>query len=150
MRRGSLPPSRTLDSEDARSAGAMPQNQPSGKAAWPSQGPDYVQKRHHLDGRMEKRLPIITVVRLSRVPHLPTSEEERTYTDNLSPHGVRVFSRCFWRPGEKAQVVTLKEESTMRGEVIYCQKLDRDRFCIGLKFVERPIGWSTLCRYYGM
>ncbi len=150
MRRRSLQPTKTLIGEDPRSADAMPQNQPSGKTASPSQGRDYEQISHNLHGRMEKRLPIIIVVRLSRVPHSPPHEEERTYTDNLSPHGARVFSRFGWRPGEKAQVVTLKEEYTMRGDVIYCQRLDHDRFCIGLKFVERPITWSTLCRYYGM
>ncbi len=150
MRRGTLPPNRTLTGEDPKSADAMPRNQPTGKTASPSYGGDYVQTSHNLHGRMEKRLPIIIVVRLSRMPRLPTSEEERTYTDNLSPHGARVFSRCGWQPGETAQVVTLKEESTMRGEVIYCQRLDHDRFCIGLKFAERPITWSALCRYYGM
>jgi hypothetical protein len=83
--------------------------------------------------------------------HLPDNEEgEKTYTDNVSPHGARVFSRCSWQPGEQLQVTTLTEESSMRGEVMYCEKLDNDHYCIGLKFQERPVTWPTLSRYYRM
>jgi PilZ domain len=98
---------------------------------------------------MEKRLPIIIVVRLSRVPHLSDNEDEKTYTDNVSPHGARVFSRRFWQRGEQAQVTPLKEESPMRGEVVYCQRIDNDRFYVGLRFPECPVTWSALCRYDG-
>jgi len=98
---------------------------------------------------MEKRLPIIIVVRLSKMQQLPTNEQERTYTDNVSGHGVRVFSRYFWRPGEQARITPLNEESPMHGEVVYCQKLDDDHFGIGLKFLERQVTWSTLRRYDG-
>jgi hypothetical protein len=83
------------------------------------------------------------------VQHLPAGEKEKTYTDNVSPHGARVFSKCFWQPGEQVQVTTLKEESSIYGEVTYCQRLDNDRFCIGLKFQEHPVVWPTLSRYYG-
>jgi hypothetical protein len=80
---------------------------------------------------------------------LLTGEKEKTYTDNVSPHGARVFSKWFWQPGEQVEVTTLKEESSMYGEVTYCQRLDNDRFCIGLKFQDRPVVWPTLGRYYG-
>ena len=99
---------------------------------------------------MERRLPIAIVVRVSRMHNLPANEEEGTYTDNVSPHGARVFSRCVWQPGEQVQVTTVKEGSPILGEVIYCQRLDNDRFCIGLKFHERPVTWPTLSRYYRM
>ena len=103
---------------------------------------------HGLEGRMEKRLPIAIVVRLSRMHHLPATEEEKTYTDNVSPHGARVFSRSIWQTGEKVQVTTLKEGSSMCGEVMYCQRLDDDRLCIGLKFQDRPVTWPTMSRYF--
>jgi len=98
---------------------------------------------------MEKRLPIIVVVRLSRTRNLPSREEERTYTDNISARGVRLFSRYFWQPGEQVQVTPLNEESPMLGEVVYCQRLDDDHFGVGVKFQERPVAWSTLRRYVG-
>lgn len=109
-----------------------------------------MQMNHGLGGRKEKRLPIAIVVRLSRMHNLPANEEEGTYTDNVSPHGARVFSRCVWQPGEQVQVTTVKEGSSILGEVIYCQRLDNDRFCIGLKFQERLDTWPTLSRYYHM
>ncbi len=107
-----------------------------------------MQISHNLNGRMNKRLPIAIYVRLSRLPPLPTNEEERTYTDNVSPYGARVFSRCSWHCGEQAQVTAMKDESSICGEVVYCQRLDNARFCIGLKFQEQLVTWSTLSRYY--
>ena len=127
-----------------------PQNQPSGTTALPCQGLGYVQMSHSLNGRMEKRLPIAIVVRLSRMHQLPANEEETTYTDNVSPHGARLLSINRWQPGEQAQVTTVKEGSSILGEVIYCQRLDSGRFCIGMKFQERPVTWPTLSRYYRM
>ena len=127
----------------------MRQDQPRGTAESPGQRTGSAQVRRSLDGRMEKRLPIIVVVRLSRMQDSPADEEERTYTDNVSGHGVRVFSRRPWRPGEQARVTPLNEESPMHGEVVYCQRLDNDHFCIGLKFQARPATWSTLRRYAG-
>jgi PilZ domain-containing protein len=142
-------------SRTSRSADPTPENQPRRTTAPPGQSPGYPQINHSLGGRREKRLPIIVVVRLSRMRHLPTSEEEpireeeRTRTDNLSAHGARVYSRRLWQPGEKAQVTPLKEETPMRGEVVYCQRLDSDNFCIGLKFQEPAVTWSILHRYGG-
>jgi hypothetical protein len=100
-----------------------------------------------LNGRTERRLPIIIVVRLSRVRDSHASEEE-TYTDNVSLHGARVVSGCSWRLGEQAHVARLRQEPPMRGEVVYCQSLDNNRFCIGFRF-EEPVTWSALSRYDG-
>ncbi len=130
-------------------ADAAPQNQPSGITALPCQGPDYVQRNHGLDGRMEKRLPIAIVVRLSRVQQSP-AKQETTYTDNVTPHGARMFSISRWQPGERAQVTAVKDGSSILGEVIYCQRLDSGRFCIGMKFQEHPVTWPILSRYFRM
>lgn len=127
----------------------MANNRPSGTNKSPGERPDFVQTDRKLDGRMERRLPIIVVVRLSQLQHVPAGEEERTYTDNVSAHGARVFSRRYWTPGEQVQVTSVKEESSICGQVIYCQRLDKDRFWIGLKFPERPLGWTALRRYNG-
>lgn len=126
-----------------------PHNQPSGTTTLPCQGPGYVQMNHGLGGRMEKRLPIAIVVRLSRMRQSP-AKEETTYTDNVSPQGARIFSTSCWLSGEQAQVTTVKEGCSMCGEVIYCQRLDSGRICIGLKFQERPVKWPILSRYYRM
>jgi len=76
----------------------------------------------NLTGRKEGRLPIAVVVRLSG--REGAKEDEKTYTDNLSAHGVRVKSSRAWHPGEQAEIAQLNEESPLSGEVVYCQKLD--------------------------
>jgi hypothetical protein len=106
-----------------------------------------MQIRHTLNGRMERRLPIIVVVRLSRVQDSPASEEV-TYTDNVSIHGVRVISTYSWRLGELAQIAPLQKGPVMQGEVIYCQSLGNKGFCVGFRFQERVM-WSALSRYGG-
>lgn len=103
-----------------------------------------------LDGRMEKRIPIIMIVRLSQGNLAGTEEEERTYTDNVSSHGARVFSQSGWKPGEQARITSVRDESTVQGEVIYCQRLESGGFCIGLKFLEQTVKWSVLSRYDGV
>ncbi len=123
---------------------ALKRNQPSAPKAPPTERPGQVQISRRLDGRMEKRHPIMVAVRLSRAWQASPAEEEKTYTDNLSAEGARVFSKHSWRAGERVQVTSVKEASSILGEVIYCERLASDRFFIGLKFLERPAKWSIL------
>jgi hypothetical protein len=102
-----------------------------------------------LSGRRERRLPVIVVVRLARLDREHAAKYERTYTDNLSPHGVRVLSTHLWRVGEQAEITPVNEESPMRGEVVYCQKRDETRFFVGLKFPLSRIPWLILQRFDG-
>ena len=102
-----------------------------------------------LSGRKEKRLPIALVVRLVSMEQSSADGDERACTDNLSPHGVRVQSRRRWHPGEEVEVVPANREPAMRGEVVYCEKLNDDRFFIGLTFPQKRIPWSILQRYDG-
>ena len=98
-------------------------------------------------GRMEKRLPISIVVSLTHVRDQPVNGIELTYTENVSAHGARVISKRNWQPGEVAQVAPLKDESTIRAKVVYCQKLQDDRYCVGLNFNGSPVTWSTYRTY---
>ena len=75
---------------------------------------------------------------------------ERTFTDNISPHGVRVHSTSAWQLGEEAEVAPMKGEPPMQGEVVYCQKISKDRFFVGLKFLRGPVPWSILTRFNGL
>jgi PilZ domain len=103
---------------------------------------------HTLDGRMEKRLPIVVVVRLAQAEPACPENEERTFTDNVSSGGARVFSTRPWQPGDAIRV-TPRQEDSASGSVVYCQKLDDGRFVIGVEFQERPVTWSVLLRYDG-
>ena len=100
-------------------------------------------------GRMEKRLPIMIVVRLVRIQEQTVDGTELTYTDNVSANGARVISDRAWQKGDLAQVTSLKDESTVRGKVVYCQKLPDNRYCIGLDFQNGGICWSKVRSYLG-
>jgi hypothetical protein len=102
-----------------------------------------MQISRRLNGRVERRLPIMMAVRLSR-GDLPASEE-LAYTDNFSLHGARVVSSTSWQVGEHADIAPVKDGSRMRAEVVYCQSLG-DSFFVGFKF-EEPITWAPLIRY---
>ena len=100
-------------------------------------------------GRMEKRIPIAIVVRLTRAQDQPAREPELTYTDNISAHGVRVVSSRPWQIGEVAEVTSLKDETTISGKVTYCVMLPDNRYLIGLNFQDRRITWSAYRTYSG-
>ena len=100
-------------------------------------------------GRMEKRIPIAIVVRLTPAQDQPAREPELTYTDNVSAHGVRVVSSRSWQIGDVAQVTSLKDEIAISGKVAYCQMLPDNRYFIGLNFQDRRVTWSAYRAYNG-
>lgn len=95
-----------------------------------------------LNGRMETRLPIVVAVRLARIGIADGAREERTYTDNISARGARVFSVRFWQIGEEVRV-TPRNEYAAVGSVVYCQALGDGRFAIGVKFQDGPVEWTA-------
>lgn len=99
---------------------------------------------------MERRLPIVVVVRLAPAEPAGTDGEERTYTDNVSAHGAHIFSRHLWQLGDKVTVTPVNEASTACGKVVYCHKLADNRYDIGVAFQDRPVSWSVVRRYDGM
>ena len=101
-----------------------------------------------LSGRMERRLPIIVVVCLAPAV-IAATEGERTFTDNISPHGARIFSKHAWEPGDVTRVTPRNEDSAC-GDVVYCQTLHDGRFAIGVKFQDRSVMRSALRRYDGL
>jgi len=101
-----------------------------------------------LHGRIERRLPIIVVVRLANAELTASDGTEWTYTDNVSAHGARVFSRRLWRPGEEITVTPFNEEAT-QGSVVYCQRLPDGRCFIGVEF-KAHVSWSIVRRYNGL
>ena len=104
---------------------------------------------NNLSGRKERRLPIVVVVRLAALEQVSGESHERTHTDNISSHGVRVLSTRPWQPGQHAEIIPENDEPPMRGEVVYCHRLDNDRFYVGVRFPHSRIPWSALQRYDG-
>ncbi len=105
-----------------------------------------------LNGREERRLPIMMEVNLVPMGRESgeSGESERTYTDNVSAHGVRVHSTSAWQRGEQVEVIPMKEEMSVRGEVVYCQRVGKDRFFVGFKFPHEHVSWSILKRFNGL
>ncbi len=85
-----------------------------------------------LNGRMEGRLPIVVAVRLVHAGIADGAREERTYTDNISAHGARLFSIQPWQIGEEVRIA--------------CQALGDGRFAIGVKFLDGPVKWTAATR----
>jgi len=93
-----------------------------------------------LDHRIEKRLPTSVPVYLGSLED--PSTPERTFTENVSPHGARVLSKRSWQPGEEPLITPLNGECPQVGRVIYCLPKERNRFCLGIEFPDRAVRWS--------
>ena len=104
---------------------------------------------HSLEGRKERRLLIAIVVRLAQGRAAPSGIEERTYTENVSAHGACVMSKHSWQTGEEAKVTSLKDGIPLCGKVVHCQRVEDDKFYVGLTFQEQQVTWSSFSRYDG-
>lgn len=100
-------------------------------------------------GRMEKRLPIAIVVNLAPVNSHAATQSELTYTDNISAHGACVVSSRPWKPGEMAEVISLRDEIALRGRVVHCEQRSSERYRIGLTFQGLRVTWSSYRTYAG-
>jgi len=98
---------------------------------------------------MEKRLPVIAIVRLAYCEPASTDGGEKTFTDNISPHGARIFSKYAWQLEDLVRI-TLLNQDVACGQVVYCQRLPDNRYSIGVKFQGQPVTWSTLQKYNGL
>jgi|ERR1700674_3339625 len=97
-------------------------------------------RRVLFDGRVEKRFATQLPV------HLATTKEprvsERTFTRNVSPHGVRVITGRQWQPGEETLLTPLTGEFPQPARVVYCQPRPSGGFYLGLQFTARSVKWD--------
>jgi hypothetical protein len=93
-----------------------------------------------LDGRIEKRIPMVLPVDLVIAEEMLVSE--RAVTVNVSPHGARVVTKRRWRPEEQPWLASLTSYFRLQGSVVYCQPLTSGDFCVGLKFRASFTGWE--------
>src|SRR6267154_727805 len=91
-------------------------------------------------GRVEKRVPVTVPVYIT--VRGASGPAERTFTENVSPHGVRVTTRQPIRTGERPIVCVLSGKCESRGRVVYCQPLPNSRYCVGMEFLESSVIWS--------
>ncbi len=91
-------------------------------------------------GRFEKR--IARAVSIETRPEDEGMLRERTLTENVSPHGVRVLMDREWRPGQRVMVISPKEGVRARGQIVYCEVLAECRFAVGLELSVRVEPWA--------
>jgi len=96
----------------------------------------------HLDGRIEKRIPMGIPVYFGSLKKPRTAE--RVLTENVSPHGARVVTKQHWQPGEEQWITPLSGQFELPAQVIYCQLLANGDFCVGLDFRGRPVNWEAV------
>lgn len=82
-------------------------------------------------GRFEKR--IARAVTIEVCPQNQPMLKERTLTENVSPHGARVLMSREGRPGEHVEVFFPKQRVWSRAQIVYCQRVEDNRFAVGLK-----------------
>ena len=58
-----------------------------------------------------------------------------------------MVSSRLWQPGDIAEVTSLKDETTLRGKVVHCQKRNDDRYRVGLTFFGRTVSWVSYSSY---
>jgi hypothetical protein len=83
------------------------------------------------DGRSESRIPKILAAELSRPDGF--APKEMTFTEDVSPRGVRVTTGRPWQPGSRVVVTFLRDGIRSQGRIVYCQSVESGRFCIGIE-----------------
>jgi hypothetical protein len=89
--------------------------------------------------RRETRIPMEVGVHITGHPAMPGTET--TFTENVSPHGARVFSTRRWNTGDRLTISTLTGAFRAVARVAYCQTTPQSGFAIGLEFVKPSGSW---------
>ena len=85
--------------------------------------------------RKEKRNPQKRQVLLSPLEEPLVTEVG--WTENVSPHGLRVLTEWPWPRDTQLTVLSSESELWDRARVVYCQPLSGDLFALGLEFLTR-------------
>src|SRR5216684_2886178 len=91
------------------------------------------------DGRSEKRIVREVPVDIYRQDE--PIRKERAWTENVSPHGARALVEQVW-PHQHVLLISPKEDLRLRGQIIYCQRLAKSRFAVGLLLSARAESWA--------
>jgi hypothetical protein len=82
-------------------------------------------------GRSGRRIPKIMAAELScpgeSVP------KEMTFTENVSPRGVRVTTVRRWQPGTRVLVRFPDKVIWSEGRIIYCQRMESSNYALGIE-----------------
>jgi hypothetical protein len=94
------------------------------------------------DGRFERRIPKRLPAELSGQDE--SVSREMTFTENVSPRGVRVTSVRRWQPGTRVQVTFPQNSVRSQGRIVYCQRVELGNFALGLELPRQVQRWQML------
>ena len=86
-------------------------------------------------GRSDRRIPIEVAVELARPD--ASQFEETAIAQNVSAHGMRVATEHFWRLADSVLLGSPESGVRIRARVVYCQRIENNRFTVGLKLLAR-------------
>jgi len=89
--------------------------------------------------RRPARIPMEVAVVLEGHTELPG--EERTFTENVSAHGARIFSVRHWAPNDRLTVLAPAGKFRSKARVAYCQSLRGEGYAIGVEFLDPAGRW---------
>src|SRR2546427_3881197 len=93
--------------------------------------------------RAERRVARAVAVQLSTVDGSPLAE--KTFTENVSPHGARVVTKQRWKAEERVLLKSLESDFQSQARVVYCQLLPRNNFAVGLDLFSPAAEWGKPC-----
>jgi hypothetical protein len=68
--------------------------------------------------------------------------KEMTFTENVSPRGVRVTTVQRWQPGTRMLLTFPQGDIRSQGSVIYCQCAESGNFALGLELPWEVQRWQ--------
>jgi hypothetical protein len=92
-------------------------------------------------GRFDKRIPKAVVVELALSD--AWERKEAAIAENVSARGMRVATEHVWRPGDRVLLSSPESGFQTQARVVYCQRLENNKFAIGLELVARLRDWAT-------
>ena len=92
------------------------------------------------DGRYERRIPRRLAAELSRADE--SVPKEMTFTENVSPQGVRVTTVQRWQPGTRVLVTFLGNGVRSQGRIVYCERVESGKFVLGLELPWQVQRWQ--------
>ncbi len=67
---------------------------------------------------------------------------EPTFTENVSPHGARVWTKQRWQPEERALLSSPETGLHAQARVVYCERMENKGFAVGLELSTPVEGWT--------
>lgn len=88
--------------------------------------------------RRELRVPIEVRIQILSGP---LRGEERTFTQNVSSHGARVWTARRWRRNERLTIAVAAGEFRSTARVAYCESIPGSGYAVGLELLDPKGQW---------